>query len=51
MIDMTDAEYVEIGPRIQLDRVELEILDEKCDDTIYNVIILEKEKDSSNDQQ
>ncbi|MBO4697902.1 MAG: hypothetical protein J5643_11610 [Lachnospiraceae bacterium] len=50
MIDMTDAEFVNLGPQIQLDRVELEILDEKSDNSIYNVIIQEIEKDASNGQ-
>ncbi len=50
MIDMTDAEFVNLGPQIQLDRVELEILDENSDKSIYNVIIQEIEKDTSNGQ-
>lgn len=47
-MDMTDAEYVENSPQMQLHKVTLTILDEKNSDTIFNVIIMEEDKDNTN---
>lgn len=41
-MDITEAEYVETAPQMQLHKVVLEILEEKNKDTIYNIIIMEK---------
>lgn len=46
-MDMTEAEYVETAPQMQLHKVVLEILDEKNKNTIYNIIIMEKDKDNT----
>lgn len=47
-MDMTEAEFADNTPQIQLHNVELAVIDEKSSDTIFNVIIMEKDKEINN---
>lgn len=49
-MDMTEAEYVETDPKMQLHKVVLNILNDDDRDSIFNVIILEEDKDNTNGQ-
>lgn len=46
-MDMTEAEYVDCTPRMQLNEVALTVLNEDNKDTIFNVIIMEEDKDTT----
>ena len=47
-MDMTEAKFVDTSPQIQLHKVPLAILDVSDEETIFNVIIKEEEKDNMN---
>lgn len=52
-MDMTDAKYADNNLQTEKYKVTLTVLNEKKKDTIFNVIILEqnKDKDSANGKQ
>ena len=49
MVDITDAEFVEIEKKSFDDVIILKRLDEDDSKTIFNVIIMENDKDSMNE--
>ena len=49
MVDMTDAEYAGTPSQTQFHKVPLAVLDEKSDETIFNVIIMDKDKEKADE--
>lgn len=47
-MDMTEAEYVDTTPQMKLDNIVLTTLDVDDRDTIFNVIIMEEDKERTN---
>lgn len=50
-MDMTEAKYASTSTQIQLHKVPLTILTEGDQETIFNVIIMEEDKESTNGKQ
>ncbi len=50
-MDMTEAKFVDTSPQVQLHKVPLTILDENDTETIFNVIIMEEDKENTNGEQ
>lgn len=50
-MDMTEAKFVDTSPQVQLHRVPLTVLNENDKETIFNVIIMEEDKESTNGEQ
>lgn len=50
-MDITEAKFVDTSPQVQLYKVPLTILSENDKDTIFNVIIMEEDKESTNGKQ
>ena len=50
-MDITEARFVDTSPQVQLHKVPLTILSENDKDTIFNVIIMEEDKESTNGKQ
>ena len=47
-MDMTEAKFADTSPQVQLHKVPLTILNENDKETIFNVIIMEEDKESTN---
>lgn len=50
-MDYSEAEYGGTTPQMQLHKVSLNILQDTDNDTIFNVIIMEKDKEEENGKQ
>ncbi|WP_294413295.1 hypothetical protein [uncultured Ruminococcus sp.] len=50
-MDYSEAEYGGTTPQMQLHKVSLNILQDTDSDTIFNVIIMEKDKEEENGKQ
>lgn len=50
-MDMTEAKFADTSPQVQLHKVPLTILNENDKETIFNVIIMEEDKESTNGKQ
>ncbi len=48
MIDLTDAEYVDYSAELKRSNVVLKTLEEDDAGTIFNTVILEKDKEATN---
>lgn len=47
-MDMTEAKFADASPQAHLHKVSLTFLDENDKETIFNVIIMEEDKESIN---
>lgn len=47
-MDMTESKFADTSPQVQLHKVPLTILNENDKETIFNVIIMEEDKESAN---
>lgn len=50
-MDMTEAKFADASSQAQLHKVPLTFLDENDKETIFNVIIMEEDKENTNGKQ
>ena len=50
-MDMTEAKFVDTSPQVQLHKMPLATLNENDAETIFNVIIMEEDKENTNGKQ